>query len=270
MARIRTIKPEFWRNESLSAVPEPTHMLAAALLNYADDEGYFNANPKLVQAECSPLREPSVSIHDSLITLAKIGYIRVGKATDGKTVGFIVAFMEHQRINRPTSSKFKDVGIVWEDSLPTHTQLSESSLPERNREQGTGKGKEQGTIPTPDGDGTPLFGEPLPAPPKPEITPPAYSDQFEQFWRAYPPERRKEKPVAFAQWKKSRKATPFDVIMAGLAAYKHTDEVARGFAPYPAKWLKGERWAEDHTADRPRQGGDNPPPAPQGKGAITV
>ena len=55
MARIRTIKPEFWRHEDLSALPADTHMLAAALLNYADDEGYFNANPKLVEAECFPV-----------------------------------------------------------------------------------------------------------------------------------------------------------------------------------------------------------------------
>ena len=61
MARIRTIKPEFWKHEDLSALPEITHMLAAALLGYADDEGYFNANPALVKSECLPLRESSVS-----------------------------------------------------------------------------------------------------------------------------------------------------------------------------------------------------------------
>ena len=41
MARIRTIKPDFWKHEDLSALPEITHMLAAALLNHADDEGFF-------------------------------------------------------------------------------------------------------------------------------------------------------------------------------------------------------------------------------------
>ena len=69
MARIRTIKPEFWAHEDLSELPEATHMLAAALLNYADDEGYFNANPMLIKAACSPLREPSVSIQESLTLL---------------------------------------------------------------------------------------------------------------------------------------------------------------------------------------------------------
>jgi hypothetical protein len=144
MARIRTIKPEFWRHEELSALPEATHMLAAALLNYCDDEGYFNANEKLVQAECSPLREPSVSTHDSLTALANIGYVALGTAPDGKRYGRVLNFGEHQRINRKTPSKIKNIEVVWEPSVSPHTQLSESSHPEgKGREQGReGKGME--------------------------------------------------------------------------------------------------------------------------------
>lgn len=141
MARIRTIKPEFWKHEDLSALPEITHMLAAALLNHADDEGYFNANPALVKAECLPLRESSVSTHDSLQSLAKVGFIELGVGEDGKRYGRVVKFDEHQRVNRPTPSKIKAMQVVWESSITTHAQLSESSPPER---KGTGKGKEQG------------------------------------------------------------------------------------------------------------------------------
>lgn len=139
MARIRTIKPEFWKHEDLSALPEMTHMLAAALLGYADDEGYFNANPALVKSECLPLRESSLRTQDSLNQLVEIGYIKVGKGDDGKRYGRIVKFDEHQRVNRPTPSKIKKIGIAWEHSSTNHEQLSEDSLPER---KGTGKGKE--------------------------------------------------------------------------------------------------------------------------------
>lgn len=137
MARIRTIKPEFWKHEDLSALPEATHMLAGALLNHSDDEGYFRANPGLVKAECCPLREPSVSVQDSLKQLAQIGYLKLGVGQDGKRYGRIVTFDEHQRVNRPTPSKIKELNVAWEDSLITHTQLTESSPLER-------KGKEQG------------------------------------------------------------------------------------------------------------------------------
>tara|TARA_Y100000310_G_scaffold314529_1_gene363994 strand:- start:282 stop:1091 length:810 start_codon:yes stop_codon:yes gene_type:complete len=137
MARIRTIKPEFWRHEDLSALPADSHMLAAALLNYADDDGYFNSNPKLVEAECCPLRDRSVSVHDSLIQLAEIGYLKLGVSDDGKHYGWVVNFSEHQRVNRPQDSKIKALNIVWEDAMSVHTQISESSPPE-------GKGREQG------------------------------------------------------------------------------------------------------------------------------
>lgn len=152
MARIRTLKPEFWTHEDLSALPEATHMLAAALLNYADDEGYFNANPGLIKAACSPLREPSVSVHDSLKLLAEVGYLAFGTGADGKRYGRVVTFDEHQRVNRPTPSKIKALGIVWDGSGRTHAQLSEDSPPEGNREQGTGKGKEESIGASPDGD----------------------------------------------------------------------------------------------------------------------
>ncbi|MBS4048140.1 MAG: hypothetical protein KG075_17475 [Alphaproteobacteria bacterium] len=142
MARIRTIKPEFWKHEDLSALPEATHMLAAALLNYADDEGYFNANPKLITAELSPLREPSVSIQDSLKSLYEIGYLRLGHGEDGRRYGHIIEFTEHQRINRPTDSKIKQITIVWDEALTPHTHFTEQSPPERNREQGKEQGRE--------------------------------------------------------------------------------------------------------------------------------
>jgi len=140
MARIRTIKPEFWKHEDLSALPEITHMLAAALLGYADDEGYFNANPALVRSECLPLRESSVSTQTSLQQLVEIGYLQIGRGEDGKRYGRVVKFDEHQRVNRPTPSKIKAIGIVWEDSVTTHAGLSEPSSPEG---KGTGKGREE-------------------------------------------------------------------------------------------------------------------------------
>ena len=142
MARIRTVKPSFWKHEELSELPECVHMLAGALLNYADDEGYFNANAKLVKAECCPLREPSVSIHDSLIQLSKIGYVRLGTAPDGKRYGHVINFEEHQRVNRKTDSKIKKLHITWDDSSIAHVQLTDDSHTEGKGREGKGKDKD--------------------------------------------------------------------------------------------------------------------------------
>lgn len=143
MARIRTIKPEFWKHENLSELPEATHMLAAALLNHADDEGFFNANPGLVRAECSPLREPSVSIQESLSLLTEVGYIRLGDGEDGKRYGWIVTFDDHQRVNRPTPSKIRSLRIRWDDSVSTHGELTEGSSQERKGKEGNREGNRE-------------------------------------------------------------------------------------------------------------------------------
>lgn len=143
MARIRTIKPEFWKDEDLSELPELTHLFAAALLNYSDDEGYFNANPKLIKAELFPLREPSLSIHGMLNELSNIGYLTLFSSSDGKFYGLVNNFTTHQKINRPTKSKIaaitKDCAVLTELSVSPHGRLI-AGKERKGKEQGTGKG----------------------------------------------------------------------------------------------------------------------------------
>lgn len=145
MARIRTIKPEFWQHEALSALAPETHMLAAALLNYADDEGYFNANPKLVKAACCPLRDDSVTTTVALRELSDVGYIELGKASDGRSFGRIVKFCDHQTINKPKASKIKGLSITWESSGSDTVGVPYnygSTTVGNGTGNGTGKGKD--------------------------------------------------------------------------------------------------------------------------------
>lgn len=107
MSRIRSLKPEFTQNERLSALPAETHLLAAGLLCYADDEGYFYAHPKLIQSAIFPLRELSVSVPAMLQSLLGIGYVELFIGSNGKEYGRIVNFLEHQRVSHPMRSKIK-------------------------------------------------------------------------------------------------------------------------------------------------------------------
>lgn len=149
--RIRTIKPDFHQHEKLSELPEATHLLAAALINYADDEGYFNANPGLVKAACSPLREPSVPVPVSLQYLSNIKYLRLGTTPDGKRVGHIINFLEHQVISHAKPSKIKDDGTVWDASNNVPVIVQDTSILNRTELNRTElKGMEGGaSAPTP-------------------------------------------------------------------------------------------------------------------------
>jgi hypothetical protein len=134
--RIRTIKPEFWSNEDIDTVSDKAKLLAIALLNYADDEGYFRANPKLIKATLFPLNS-SVKTTVLLRELSDIGYIELCKGSDGKEYGRLPTFLEHQVINKSKSSRIKDLWTLRYDYGSTTVGLPPGT---GNREQGTGKG----------------------------------------------------------------------------------------------------------------------------------
>lgn len=222
MARIRTIKPEFWTDEDLSTLPEATHMLAAALLNYADDEGYFNANPKLIAADCCPLREPSVSIPESLRSLQAVGYLRLGSDDDGKRFGLIVGFEKHQRVSHPTPSKIKDKSITWESSgiIPEPSaKAHESFRPEQGKEQGTGKGKEART----------------------RGPSPSDLEAFEKWYVLYP--HKVGRGAAERAFASALKASSLDVLTEGVRRYVATKPQDVPWCN-PATWLNGKRWLD--------------------------
>lgn len=129
--RIRTIKPEFWKSEDTEKLSEPAMLLAIGLLNYADDYGLFNANPKLIKSELFPMREPSRPIADLLSELAGTGFIALGEGADGRTYGRIVKFLAHQRICRPSPSKIAPLCRFDEPSASVRGAIVEPSVPEQ-------------------------------------------------------------------------------------------------------------------------------------------
>lgn len=111
MARIRTIKPEFWQNEQLAKLSEHARLMAIALLNQADDQGCFLANHQLVRAACFPFEEHSKNVLGSLQELSRIGYIEIRNCS-GKQIGRVCKFTDHQRIDKPQKSKLLDVFLA--------------------------------------------------------------------------------------------------------------------------------------------------------------
>lgn len=137
MARIRTIKPEFWTDEDMAEVSEAACLLAIGLLNYADDEGFFNANPKLIKAAVFPIREPSVTIPVMLRELSNHGYLSMFSTSDNRHFGLIQNFAKHQVVNKPRPSKIKGMEL-----LPYNYSSTTGGLP-LGMDQGSGNGKDK-------------------------------------------------------------------------------------------------------------------------------
>jgi len=65
--------------------------------------------------------------------------------------------------------------------------------------------------------------------------------EFAAFWAAYP--RRVAIGDARKAWLAATKKTAVEEIMDGLRRYEFSPEPK--FQPYPATWLRGERWVID-------------------------
>ena len=132
--RIRSIKEGFWQSETLASIPKDSRLLAIAILNYADDEGYFMDVPQVIRGVLFPFDDDSSSVRRGLDDLSSIGYIRRGTTHDGKRVCHIVNFCAHQRIDRSNPSKIAGLVASWD-------QFDESSTsPRRVLESGVGVG----------------------------------------------------------------------------------------------------------------------------------
>jgi hypothetical protein len=72
---------------------------------------------------------------------------------------------------------------------------------------------------------------------------------FADFWRAYP--RRVAKKDAERAWLKIA-AECYPKIFAAIAKAKRSDDWRRDegrYIPYPASWLRGERWDDELESD---------------------
>ena len=100
MARIRTIKPEFFRHEGLQDLeakqPALRPMLVfAALFGHADKTGVFEWRPRMLKLDILPFLEFDIAL--TLDALKAAGFVQQFEA-GGKQYGLIPTFNAHQRI----------------------------------------------------------------------------------------------------------------------------------------------------------------------------
>jgi hypothetical protein len=97
MARIRTIKPEFFEHEGLASCSPYARLLAISLLTQADRVGRLRWVKMKIHAASFPY-EPEIEIEQLADELAKIGYLQLYEV-DGKRYCEIKNFEKHQRIS---------------------------------------------------------------------------------------------------------------------------------------------------------------------------
>jgi hypothetical protein len=216
LMRIRTIKPEFWMHEGLCSKSEFTRLLAIALLNWADDEGYFLANPVLIRGQVFPFLEDSTKIPRALQELSSVGWIDLGKDDQGRSIGRIKNFAKHQRVDKPNPSKLKASSVFQEDSKNDLGIILEDSTEEGKGREGNKEGKVH----------------------------PSDWEGFEEFWTAYP--RKTAKSDALKAWNKI-KPNLINVLNALDWQRKSEDwtKDSGQYIPYPASYLNSKRYEDE-------------------------
>ena len=121
MARIRSIKPEYWEDELVGRLTLAARLLFIACWNFADDEGRLRWTPELLKAHVFPFDSDldRNAVQNLMIELERVGMVfpyEGGRAD--QHLALIVNFAKHQRLDRPMPSKLPPPGgAAWEEEL---------------------------------------------------------------------------------------------------------------------------------------------------------
>lgn len=127
MARIRNVKPEFFRHESLQDL-EQTHPQERPMLVYAglwtqcSKNGVFKWKPRSLKLDILPFLD--FDMGNALAILERHGFI-IRFSKDGEEYGYIPKFLEHQAI----SHKEKDAPSTY----PDYVETQPGTVPEQSR-----------------------------------------------------------------------------------------------------------------------------------------
>ena len=130
MARIRTIKPEFWQDEKLAPLAPIDRLVFLGLISMSDDLGRVHDNVKMIDAFIFP-ESPDTS-RESLATLSRLSRLVRGLTSSGQRVIQITNWTRHQKVDRPSNraalpeivTVLDDAAILARDSRETRDSLA--------------------------------------------------------------------------------------------------------------------------------------------------
>lgn len=243
--RIRSIKPEFWRSDDISALDLPTRLLFIGLWSYVDDNGVGDARLASVTADLFAhdlSADPAQTLRrvsEGLDALEDRGLI-VRFEGDGRPLLFVTKWDEHQLVRNP--SKGHDYPLPSGDSLkPTPKLRRPSADSAQTLRTGAGEQGNRGT-----GDTSPQRGD----------------GAFAEFYLVYP--RKVAKDAARRAFERAVQRADAAVIISGARKFASDPNLPleKQFIPHPATWLNAGRWDDEPLP--PRSSGGAPPPPDTG------
>jgi hypothetical protein len=242
MARIRSLKPEFWLDPKITRLSRDARMLYMALWNMADEHGRLLGDPRVIKGQCFP--------YDDDLTPDRIDTL-------------ICELEGHRKAVRYESD---DAIYLHLPNLSKHQRLEPEKVPSRLPSPPT----QAPDLHTPDGDDSSERRADESAPRADELSllqvagsreqvagskdanrnrnGVANDDAFDEFWQMYP--RRKDRLHAKKAWGRAvREAGGPTPIIDGLRSQlPNLGASDPKFVPYAATWLNGGRWEDEVEA----------------------
>lgn len=258
MARIRSIKPEFFRHEVLQdlEIANPGKyplMVFAGLWGHCDNKGRFEWKPRQLKLDILPFLP-----FDMAETLAILDGAEMVRhyTVDGKEYGEIPTFEKHQRL----SGKELTEG----EKFPPNPNCNREAMGKQRGSDRDGPESQEGKGKEEEGNGN----NPAPEKPAPGDVP----EDFMVAWKAYPSRPGSSRADSLKAWRAriNAGADP-KAIIAGVmryAAFCKDTGTAPQYIKQPATFFgPGEHYLSDWTVP-PAQG--SPPSATSGRGGIVA
>lgn len=237
MARIRSIKPEFWSNEQVMECAPFSRLLFIGLWNFCDDGGNHPLSEKTIKALVFPGDSITPDeIRRAVADLSSNGLLRLFECS-GKLY-LNVPGWKHQKIEKPTYKHpfFEDGKEVFPHEIWAEGQsFAERSSNSRRIVADSSATERKGS------------GEDIDQDQKTCSSPSAEHVEFDRFWKLYP--RKVGKQKAMSSWNKLKPdMILFAEIERALEIAKRSPDWLKSagqYIPHPSVWLNGRRWEDE-------------------------
>lgn len=210
MARIRSIKPEFFTSEDIVSLTPLARVFYIALWCESDREGRLSWKPRTLKMRYLPGDDCDVdTVAQELIDGGQIALYEV----DGAMFAEIPSFKKHQVINNRES----------ESVLPARVKVASARVKAEGRKEG--KGKEGKELATGDAD----------------------ASLFDRFWIAYPKKVGKD-AAAKSFEKRNPTEEMLGAMLSAIEIQKQQDQWQKDggqYIPNPSTWLNQGRWLDE-------------------------
>lgn len=224
MARIRTIKPDFWTDGNIVRLSPYARLLFIGMWNFTMcDHGHVADDSMKLKLQILPLDD--VDIEALLAELMASGRIQRVTGNTGRTYLHVTRFEDHQKIDPRWKTRCAACAEIAPDiSSGTHRSFHELSGTHSNSAQ-LPLGRDGMGVNTPS-----------------SLT--RDTTDFDAFWAEYP--RKVGKTAARKAFTRALAVAPQERIMQALNDLKEAVEGKDSqFTPYPAKWLNDGRWDDE-------------------------